>query len=133
MTPTLWVSIILGSGGLLGALFTVWTQLRDRKQTSRKMQGEIRLDAASYEEIATRAASINSEDLQKVGKFWQEQFDAVKDDNKEIREELDRQKRWRRKITTRLRVHQDWDHHAFHTHPELGQPPTIVDEEDEFL
>jgi len=109
MTPTLWVSILLGLGGALGALFTVWTQIRDRRQTKAKAVGQIKLDQASYNEIAARAASINSEDLRKVGEFWQGQFDAVKEENKEIRKELDTERRFRRRITKYIRNHEPWD------------------------
>lgn len=109
MNPTLWISIFLGAGGAVGALFTVWTQIRDRKQDRAKKQGSILLDQASYDEIAARAASINSEDLRKVGEFWQQQFDAVKQENEELRSEIDIERRFRRRITRYIRNHEPWD------------------------
>lgn len=133
MTATLWISLVLGLGGALGALFTFWTKVRDRNQDKAKKTGEIRLDQASYDEIASKAAQINSQERIETERWWKEQFDAVKEDNKEIRTELDTEKKWRQKVTRRLRDHQEWDHQAANRYPDLGVPPIIVDEGDEML
>ena len=130
MTATLWVSLILGSGGFLGALFTLWTKIRDRRQDKEKKSGEIKLDKASYDEIASLAAKINSEERIETERWWKEQFDAVKVELEEARSELDEAKKWRRKTTRRLKAHQVWDERVHKQNPGVGPPPPLFDEED---
>lgn len=131
MTPTLWVSIILGIGGTLGAIFTGVSKLLDWKSNKLKKTGEIKLDKASYDEIASRAAKINSDERIETERWWKEQFDAVKIELKETREELASEKAWRRKTTKRLREHQPWDDMMHGLHPELGVPPLLLNEDEE--
>ena len=128
MTPTLWVSLVLGLGGLSGTIFTIWTKLKDRDQDNAKRSGEIRLDQASYDEIASKAAQINSQERIETERWWKEQFDAVKEDNKEIRAELELEVTRRKAVEKRIVIHQHWDHDAVRRYPELGDPPPIVEE-----
>lgn len=109
MTATLWVSVLLGAGGTIGGLLTAFSRISDWRRNKEKKEGEIKLDQASYDEIATRAASINAEDFRKAGEFWQSQFDAVKAENKEIREELRIEQLFRKRITKYIRNHEPWD------------------------
>ena len=131
MTPTLWVSIVLAIGGILGSIFTLVSKIRDWRADKEKKHGEIKLDSASYDEIANRAAKINSEERIETERWWKEQFDAVKIELKETREELSEEKAWRRKTTRRLRLHQPWDDHMAQLHPDIGGPPILLDEDDE--
>ena len=131
MTPTLWISLVLGAGGALGTLFTVWTKFRDRKLEREKQQGDIKLSQASYNEIASRAAQINSQERIETERWWKEQFDAVKQELKETREDLGEEREWRRKTTSRLRAHQPWDDKQLMKNPESGPPPPLLDDEDE--
>lgn len=131
MTPTLWISLVLGLGGALGTIFTVLTKISDREREKQKQEGAIKLDEASYTEIASRAAKINSEERIETERWWKEQFDAVKTELKETREELGDEKSWRRRTSRRLRDHQPWDDIQYQKNPENGPPPPLLDEDDE--
>lgn len=109
MNATLWVSIVLGSGSLLTSLYAVWTQIRNRKLNDIKKEGEVELDSAAYGEIANRAAKINSEERIETERWWKEQFDAVKVELKETKDELSIERLWRRTVSRYIRRHQPWD------------------------
>lgn len=109
MTATLWISLVLGLGGSLGTAFTVYTKIKDRGLEQEKRTGEVKLDKASYDKIAAEAARINSEKQIEQERWWKDQFEAVKVQNKEMRDELDEEGKFRRRITRYIRNHEPWD------------------------
>lgn len=133
MTPTLWISLALGLGGLMSAVMAVATKAGSWRRDKQKQTGEIKLDQASYDEIAVRAAKINSEERILTERWWKEQFDAVKVELQETRDQLASEKKWRRRTTERLRQHLPWDHHVYENCPEVGPPPPLWDNEEEDL
>lgn len=131
MTAALIVSIVLGFGGSLTAVITAWFTIRDRRQAREKKTGEIRLDKVSYDEIASRAAKINSDERIEIERWWKEQFDAVKLELRETRVELEREKNARRKVTKWAKQHQQWDQDAYQLalHTDVNYPPPpLLDE-----
>ena len=91
---------VLGVGATGG--WTLYTNIRDRSRTVRKQETGVKLDEAQYAQIATQAAALNSEDLRKVGEFWQSQFDAV------VRQ-VQEQQAWINKAKRRWALHELWD------------------------
>jgi superfamily I DNA and/or RNA helicase len=107
---------LLGAGGGLSVIFTVVDKWRNRKFTKLKEEGSVKLDEATYTEIASRAAKINTEDRIKIEKWWKEQFETVKRD-------LAEQQRWRRRAVRRWQEHKQWDDkQALRIHELTGQP-----------
>jgi hypothetical protein len=102
MSTTTILSILSAIGVAATAYWTVYTNVRDRRRTVAKQNTGIKIDEATYNEIATRAASINSDDMRKVGEFWQEQFDAVV-------KQVQSQQAWINSAKRRWAQHEVWD------------------------
>ena len=96
------LSIISVVGVLLTTAWTLFTNMRDRFRTIQKQETGIKLDNATYAQIATQAAALNSEDLRKVGEFWAEQFDKV------VKQVQDQQL-WINAAKRRWALHEAWD------------------------
>jgi hypothetical protein len=132
MTPTLWISLVLGAGGGIGGILAVVTRIVEWRRNREKAEGEIQLGKASYDEIAVRAAKINSEERIQTERWWKEQFDAVKEQLIETNKQLQAEKKWRRRTTQRLREHLPWDKEQYDNCPQHGPPPPLLaDDEDE--
>lgn len=120
---------VLGGGALLASLPSTINQFRDRGRSVSKQEGEIekqegevRLTEEERKKVAAEAASINTNDLIKVGELWQEQFNAV-------REELTTEQRLSRRLKKWADEHQKWDQRAWalalETDPLYPPPPQL--------
>lgn len=105
MNTTTILSIISAIGVAMTGLWTLYANVRDRERNIRKQETGVKLDEAQYTQIATQAAALNSEDMRKVGEFWQAQFDAVVD---QVRD----QQLWINKAKRRWTLHEQWDEHV---------------------
>lgn len=126
MTPTLMVALFLGAGGLLTGLYTLWSNIQDRKVDQLDKQSKVELTEEQKKQVAADAASINSREQRETERWWLEQFELVK---KELRTE----RRWRRRVTDYIKEHQPWDVQAQQKLNEHGvpiPPPPTLDLDD---
>ncbi len=75
-----WLTSILslgGAGGLLSLGFTLYTSIRDKDYRRAKEEGDIKLTAAQYNEIAARAAQTKTAEQIQAGEYWMNQFAAI--------------------------------------------------------
>lgn len=140
MTATIWVTLILGLGGLVTGLVAAIAKVADWRRDSKKKDTGIQLDEAGYREIASRAAKITSDERIETERWWKEQFDAVKielteckeqsrEELRESRNELRAERAWRKRIIHRLSVHQAWDDRHYAESPDkFGAPPPLLDD-----
>lgn len=119
---------LLGAGGGLSAIFTMLDRWRNRKFNKIKEESSIKLDDATFKEIASRAAKINSEDRISIETWWKEQFESVKGD-------LSEQQDWRRRAIRRWHEHKRWDDEQARRLQELSgesiEPAPSLDPDDE--
>ncbi len=100
-----WLTSILalgGAGGVLSLAFTIYTSIRDKDYRRAKEEGDIKLTAAQYNEIAARAAQTKTAEQIQAGEYWMNQFAA-------ITKELEIQRDWRRRAKVRWHEHKVWD------------------------
>lgn len=111
-----WISaILLGGAALITAGITAWTTVRERRVRDRKQQGEVTLTVEQTKQVAAQAASINNADRIATERWWQEQFNTVRD-------ELVIEQQWRRRMTSYIRRHQPWDEQAQQMLKDCGMP-----------
>lgn len=107
---------LLGAGGGLSLILTMFDKWRNRKFNKLKEESSIKLDDATYTEIASRAARINSADRISIETWWKVQFESVKED---LAEEQD----WRRRAIKRWHDHKRWDDEQAQRLRELSGEP----------
>lgn len=121
-----WAPLVLGGGGGIAGLFSLFSKVADRKQDKTQRDGVIQLDKATRERIAAEAAKINDDSRIRTETWWKEQFDAVKI---ELKAEQD----WRRGMTKRLGPHLAWDERVAgkirELGEEVGEPPSLDPDE----
>jgi len=102
MNATLIVSLVLGIGGGLSGVYAFVNSVRDRSRTVKQQEGDITLTSEQRNKIAAEAAQINATAAIAQQDWWQEQFKAVV-------AELEKERRWRRRVTRYIRNHEPWD------------------------
>jgi len=102
MNATLIVSFVLGIGGGLSGVYAFANSVRDRVRTVRKQEGDITLTDEQRNKIAAEAAQINATAAIAQQEFWQKQFQSVVT-------ELEKERKWRRRVTRYIRNHEPWD------------------------
>jgi len=102
MNATLGVSLILGVGGGLSGVYAFVNSIRDRGRDVKKQEGDITLTSEQRNKIAAEAAQINATAAIAQQDWWQAQFKAVVT-------ELEKERRWRRRVTRYIRNHEPWD------------------------
>jgi hypothetical protein len=96
------LTTVLGGGAGMTVVLGVYDRVRNRKFEARKQGTTIKLDEATYTEIASRAEQTSSSNLMAVGAFWQGQF-------QEVEKQLAAEQDWRRRMKQRARAHREWD------------------------
>lgn len=120
------LTTVLGSGVTMTGVLTVYDRVRNRKFEKRKQDATIKLDEATYTEIASRAEQTNSSNLMAVGAFWQGQFTELQSQVASLQD-------WRRRAKQRWHEHQTYDEGLARQIVELGgqaQPPPSLDPDD---
>jgi hypothetical protein len=121
------LTTVLGSGAGMTVVLGVYDRVRNRKFDRRKQDTTIKLDEATYTEIASRAEQVSSTNLMAVGSFWQGQFDML---TKRFESEQD----WHRRVAEKLRAHRAWDQQIMRRLDECGihvDPPPTLDPDEE--
>ena len=127
MDATLIVSLVLGVGGGLSGVYAFINSIRDRPRDVIKKEGDIYLTSEQRKKIAAEAAQINSADAIAQQNWWRAQFEAVT-------VELEKERKWRRRVTRYIRNHEPWDELAENKLHECGitdMPPRPIFEDDE--
>jgi hypothetical protein len=89
------VTLILGSGALVTALYTLWNNVRTRRITDAKQAGEVQLDKATTDRIIAEATKIGAEERIARERWWAEQIEELRRD---LAEERHHGQRWRERL-----------------------------------
>lgn len=113
---------VLASGVTMTGVLGIYDRIRNRKFDKRKQDTSVKLDQATYDEIASRAAQTNSSNLMAVGSFWQGQFN-------ELAKQVEGLESWRRRAKDRWHEHYIWDQKMVAGDPDPGPPPSLDPDE----
>jgi hypothetical protein len=116
----IWIAL-LGGGAGATLILGIIDRSRNAKFDRRKQDTGIKLDEATYADIASRAEQTNQTGLMAVGSFWQGQFG-------EIVKRVDELAEWQRKARIQMQKHREWDRQLLSDcegHGSIGPPPPL--------
>lgn len=100
------LAAVLGSGASMTIALGVYDRIRNRRFDKRKQETTIKLDEATYNEIAARAEQVDANKIMAVGAFWQGQFSELS--KRFEAEQRTNRERWDR-MTRKAHEHKLWD------------------------